>query len=251
MTEDTGPDENSEGNVIIPEVVEDDEDILSPQEKLLVDDAVRFINQTVKAMILNAELRIGDYLLTVFFHNDIKRATSRNAFKNASLSSLCRRPEISLDRRYLGSMIKVAAQERFIRQIDFDTSGLNYTHRLYLTRLPDGETKIDLVDECANRGLSVRKLLLRIQGIENSEKDGGEIAPERMISQFISRMNRSVGKIAIPGTLSDPGLFSGLSPDTRMELKSKTMQLIEHIEGIRDQYSSLLEMLENNESNPP
>ncbi|NOY68808.1 MAG: hypothetical protein GXP53_04860 [Deltaproteobacteria bacterium] len=257
MPDEINPDENPETNALVPNVVEGEvvegevESALSPREKQLVDDAARLINQTVKSMVLNASLRIGDHLLTVFFHNDIKRATSVNAHKNVSLSSLCNRPDISLDRKDLGLMIKLAAQERFIRQIDFNTDDLNYTHRKYLTRLPDGEMKINLVDECANNGMTTRQLLARIQEIENSAHAVPKITPERTIRQFITQMDRSMNSIAIPGTLSDSGIISGLPPDTRMKLTSKTIQWLEQMESIRRQCSALLELLENGEGAPP
>ncbi|NOY69118.1 MAG: hypothetical protein GXP53_06450 [Deltaproteobacteria bacterium] len=252
MTDETGPDENSENGVLVPEVVEEEiESSLSLREKQLLKDAVRFINQTVKGMYLNAALRIGDYLLTVFFNNDLKRAVSNYAFKSASLSSLCRRTEISLDRRDLAYMVKIAAQERFIKQIDLDTSDLNYTHRKYLTRLPNDGTKMELIEECVKEEMPTRDLLIRIKEIESSEKTVKSITAERMIKSFITRMDRSMEKIAIPETLSEPELFSGLLPDTRMALESKTMQWLEHLEDLRSQYSDLLEMLKNDESSPP
>ena len=252
MPEENDSGENPETRVLVPEVVEEEnKDTLSPRENGLIDDAVRFINQTVKAMVLNAALRIGDYLLTVFFHNDIKRATSCNGYKDVSFNALCRRPEISLDRRELAYMVKIAAQERFIRQIDFDTSGLNYSHRKYLTRLPDGGKKVELINECVNDGLSARELLLRVKEIEKSGKTAADFTPELMIRGFITRMDRSMQKISIPETLSDETIFSGLSPDTQMELQSKTMQWMEHLENIRNQCSTLLEMLENDAGSPP
>jgi predicted DNA-binding antitoxin AbrB/MazE fold protein len=55
-------------------------------------------------------------------------------------------------------MVRVAAQEQFLKLSALDTSGLCYTHKAELIRLPDDQVKLDLAKEAIESSLSTRQL---------------------------------------------------------------------------------------------
>ena len=118
----------------------------------LIDEAAAFIRTTIAAMIENAASKIGDYLLTRFFDGDIELAISRNPYKNVSFTHLCRRPDIPLTRREMGLMVRMAFQEKELIDMGVDTSLLLISHKRYLTQVPNGQAKYDLVMGCIRKG---------------------------------------------------------------------------------------------------
>jgi hypothetical protein len=152
------------GTAIIPEVVEDPiEPVLSADDNVLITTTIAFINRTVSAKALETALLIGDYILTNYFNDDIETALSRDSNKPLSFTMLCDHPDLRVSRQQLVDMVKVAAQERFFRSIDFNCGDLQYTHRLKLTRLPNDPIKIDMLRECIDENLTTRQLGYRVR----------------------------------------------------------------------------------------
>lgn len=91
----------------------------------------------------------------------------------ASFKALCHHLDLRISRYKLVDMVKVAAQERFLRLLDDDFTGLHYSHRLKLTALPNNEIKIDMAKECVDENLTTRQLGYRIR------RRVAEMAPAR------------------------------------------------------------------------
>jgi hypothetical protein len=124
------------------------------RDHFLIDDTIVFIHRTVSEKALEAALLIGDYILTRYFNNDMEAAFSRDPHKSTSFNALCNHPDLRISRYKLVDMVKVAAQERFLRLLDDDFTGLHYSHRLKLTALPNDDVKIDMAMECVDRELT-------------------------------------------------------------------------------------------------
>jgi len=143
------------------------------QDRFLIDDTIAFIHRTVSEKALEAALLIGDYILTRYFNNDMEAAFSRDPHKSTSFNLLCDHPDLRISRYKLVNMVKVAAQERFLRLLDDDFTGLHYSHRLKLTALPNNEIKIDMAKKCVDENLTTRQLGYRIR------RRVAEMAPAR------------------------------------------------------------------------
>ncbi|MFZ2634018.1 MAG: hypothetical protein WA081_15585 [Desulfosalsimonadaceae bacterium] len=231
-------------NVLIPEIVEgeaveDSEEVsgefLPEETGDLIEDAVRFINFTTRKMLSDYALKIGDYLLTRFFNDDIQLASSTNRYKNVSFSRLCKRPDISLTRQDMGRMVRIAALVRIFRSIAVDVSPLTYTHQLYLTQLPHSEVKFDLVMECLNEGMPSEVLHDRIVEIKRASNligpGASQLPQEKIISQFSGLISRFVKKAAMPELFADRDKLYKLASDTRTQLKQTAVQWMVDIEA--------------------
>jgi len=228
---------------LIPEVVEAiDIDPLSPEEAALIDESVEFINETAAAVV-NAAIGIGEHLLTRFFNNDIELATSRNPYKKTSYKMLCERPDLMVTQRELGSMIRVAAQERFFRSIELNTCMLSYTHQKYLTRLPDTETKAALAEECIQTGLPSRQLYNRISEIKNQSEPEAPHPAEQLFKENISHIDQAMVKIKMPDIFKDPNAIVSLTGEARAALKQKAILWVDELENFQAQCEILIQTL--------
>ncbi|RJP43861.1 MAG: hypothetical protein C4548_06475, partial [Desulfobacteraceae bacterium] len=148
-------------------------------DHFLIDDTIAFIHRTVSEKALEAALLIGDYILTRYFNNDMEAAFSKDPHKSTSFNALCNHPDLRISRYKLVDMVKVAAQERFLRRLDDDFTGLHYSHRLKLTALPNNEIKIDMAKECVDENLTTRQLGYRIRRrVAETAPDPGEPGAE-------------------------------------------------------------------------
>jgi hypothetical protein len=243
-------------NVLVPEiiegeVVEDVQDVsgenLPEETGDLIEDAVRFINFTTKKMVRDYALKIGNYLLTRFFNDDIGLASSKSPFKNVSFAQLCRRPDISLTRQDLGDVVRISAQARVFRSIGVDITVLTYTHQRYLAQLPHSEVKLDLVMESIAQGLPSRDVYLRIQGIKRlpllPEPDPAQ-AQGRLITQYSGALTRLVDKAAMPEMFTDPEQLKGMAPENRARLKETAAEWIAGLDKKRFEYQLLIHRIE-------
>ena len=213
-----------------------------PEVPALIEDSVAFINHHVKTAV-NAAIAIGEHLLTRYFNNDLELATSRNPYKIISYKQLCDHPDLMLTRPELSNMIRVTAQERFFRSLEFNTDRLTYTHKKYLTRLPDNETKTSLAGECIEANLSSRDLYNRISEIKNEIAPGRSRPPGYAVSREISRVNQTVDSMAWPDIFGNIETIAGLPDESRTALRQKATQWIKTLEAFQMQCSTLIQHL--------
>jgi len=237
-------------NVIIPEVVDEpSEPILTSEEAALIEESVEFINQNV-AMVVNAAIAIGEHLLTRYFDNDIELATSKNRYKQTNYRWLCEHPDLALSRKELGEMVRVAAQERFFRSIDLNTRMLSYTHKKYLTRMPNNSTKPSLIAECIETGLSSRQLYQRISEIKKETDLPETESAEHLLNDQIRRISRSIRQTALPDIFGNTEAISSLTPESRFALREKITQWVDDLENFQTQCETLIQNLEQIDSEP-
>ena len=129
----------------------------------LVEAAVSFINAKLEETVYRGSEQIGAYLLDKFFDGDVNRASSRNPKKGTSFRKLCRRDDLLVSPAALSIMVRVAAQEKFFVEKDFDSSSLSYSHKSELVRIPNNDNKIGLAKEAIQAGLPSRALAERVK----------------------------------------------------------------------------------------
>lgn len=148
---------------------------ISAEDQKLVDDAVKFINEKANETVYKGSLEIGEYILKVFFDNDIEKAQSKNPTKKVSFNKLCEREDLVVHPNTLAKMVKVVCQEKFFLDKKFDTTALSYTHKASLVKMPMDMGKITMAKQCIEEGWTTRKLDNEIQNeldlLKNPQKN--------------------------------------------------------------------------------
>ena len=86
------PPNESDGkpDVFVPKVMaEPGAPVPAQEENAMIEESVRFINQTVAEMVFGASVIIGEHLLTRYFAGDIALAMSKAHNKPVSFNRLC------------------------------------------------------------------------------------------------------------------------------------------------------------------
>jgi len=218
----------------------------------LIDEAVAFINTTITAMIENAALKIGDYLLARFFDGDIELAVSRNPYKNVSFNRLCRRPDIPLTRREMGLMVRMAFQEHELIDRGVDTSLLLISHKRYLTQAPNGPAKYALVNDCIREGWSARQLNARIQQMKLAGlvRENPTYLNDNIVSGYKKTMTRLVEGTPLPELLSTQEGLYRLELQTVLDLKQSALQWMAGLEAKQRECAALIEQLDYTVEHP-
>lgn len=131
----------------------------------MVEAAVSFINEKLQETVYRGSEQIGAYLLDTFFDGDVKRASSRNPKKGTSFRKLCQRDDLLVSPAALSIMVRVAAQEKFFVEKEFDSSSLSYRHKSELVKMPNDDEKLRLAKEAIRAGLPSRALAERVKGL--------------------------------------------------------------------------------------
>ncbi len=244
IVEETGEPEPPESN--LPDVNPPDENL---PDLNLIDESVAFINQTVESMVKTGALKIGNYVLTRFFNDNIELASSPNGHKLASFSRLCRRPDLSLTRRELGAMVRVAAQQRYMKIIGIDVDRLVYTNQKLLTQLPDDQTKLDLIQECINKNLPTRQLSARIRQIKQAALP--YVNPnDKVVNTYKQTMNRLIAGAAVPELLSTQEGLYRLQRETVLQLREEAVQWASGLAARQQECDALITQLDYTLAHP-
>ncbi len=243
-------DDIRESRTLIPEVIDEPfESVLTPEETALFNDTISFINRMVSAKALETALLIGNYILTNYFNDDLELAFSKDPVKPVSFNILCEHPALNVSRFKLANMVKVAAQERFFRSMDFNGSKLSYTHRLELTRLPNAENKIDLARQCVAENLTTRQFGYRVKKIAmelDSEESGipKSDPPEKAFNALLISLDRLTGHAASLNFESLADNIEQMLPHTKELLRNKIMTLIDTMDVAEVKCEGFLQMLQ-------
>ncbi|MFZ2632465.1 MAG: hypothetical protein WA081_23705 [Desulfosalsimonadaceae bacterium] len=236
--------------VIIPEVVEEPTvTVLSAEDAAQVDEAVRYINCILAGKALETSILIGDYVLTHFFHDDMDTAFSKDPDKPVSFSMLCNHPDLCISRDKLINMVKVAAQERFFQSIAFNCGSLNYSHRLKLTRLPNGNVKIELATAAIAENLTVEKLASRVKALimETAPADDNLPAPnpyEKAATDLLPVIDQLTRKASSLKIASKTENLASVSAETRSLLKNKLIALSDSLNDTQTECETLLKRID-------
>jgi hypothetical protein len=175
-----------------------------------------------------------------------------------SFNRLCNHPDLGISRDKLINMVKVAAQERFLRYSEADLTGLHYSHRLKLTALPNDEFKLDMALECVTENLTTPQLRYRVRrrlaeieaagGSETAEGEGPASASDPAVAAFtasLARLNEMAASLT-PEMLA--GRMADLGPETRDVIVNQLTTLSDTLDATQLMLEQLLRQLLDTES---
>jgi len=212
----------------------------------LVEKAVQFINEKANETLYKGSEAIGMYLLENFFQNDIAVASSRNPYKSASYTALCKRTDLVVHPATLSIMVRVAAQEKFFEQEGIKTQGLSYTHKAELVKLPNGKDKTTLVQRILEESLTTRQVseeAKKIKGASTGDEPNAVLllaAVERCIENPVRLFDHP----ARSNFISDKTNLQKMKADTRQKLYEKTKSMIDLTREWTKRYEALKNQLE-------
>lgn len=218
-------------------------DPITEVDERLVDEAVKFIKETVNKTLYQGSLEIGEYLLKNFFHDDIEFARVKNPKKPTSFAALCRRGDLGVHPTTLSEFVRVADQERFFRSRAVDTAQLTYTHRCDLVRLPNDDKKIDLLNRIAAQSLSTRELLCIIKEERRKLLPGAKAMPQAQPGKLVKALTKIFNDPALKNLDFNPDRLRDLDDAKRKEVEQKTKDALTKIGQISKCYKKLLDDL--------
>jgi hypothetical protein len=246
--EGSGPDENDENSVSDPEDTEVPESAMAVEktkkssvasvEIKKINDAVKFINEKANKMVYKGSVEIGNYILEHFFGNDTSLASSKNPKKPVSYGKLCRRKDLLLSSMELSTMVRVASQEKFLKEKKVDVSKLTYTHKARLTKLENGDLKIGLVKDCIEKGWSTRVLTNKINESMGELIPGNESPLIANTESYLAAIKR-FQKLKNPIPANDSLEVSSLKSEERVALQQKLDELKAGIEKFKEESTAI------------
>jgi hypothetical protein len=219
----------------------------------LVEKAVQFINEKANETIYKGSEAIGAYLLENFFQNDISLASSRNPYKSASYTALCKRTDLVVHPATLSVMVRVAAQEIFFKKGGVKTEGLSYTHKAELVKLPNAKEKTELVKRALEGSYTTRQLSDEVKKIKG-ESTGDEPKPTLLLAaveRCIDNPARLFDHPERSSFISDKTNLQKMKADTRQKLYEKSKSMIELTREWTKRYEALKTQLEEIEGVKP
>lgn len=169
----------------------------------LIDAAVNEINEIATKTVYKGAEEIGEYLLINFFNNKIELALSKNPKKQiVSYRKLCERPDLLVNPGRLSEMVRVAAQERFFKDKQFNSGELSYTHKAELIKIKDDIKKLEIAKEVISNSLSTRELAEKVKlakTTQSQEVHGSESFYKQVTSYvgLLSDLSKESGKIPL------------------------------------------------------
>lgn len=223
-------------------------------DQSLLNEAVKFINESANKSVYKGYLEIGNYVLEKFFDNDIDKASSKNPRKPESFKALCEREDLAIKHTTLTLTVRVAAQEKYFIQEKVKTDGLTFTHKGELVKILNDEKKINLAKKCIEKNLSTRKLSTEVAKILKSQAKESNLPA----SQFLKLRFKSLDGLfekEVNRELPNLTVLKGMHTRTIEELKTSCELMLEKLKRVSDEYQSLLNNLasvekEKRESKP-
>jgi arsenate reductase-like glutaredoxin family protein len=164
-----------------------------------IQEAVEFIRQRIQDRD-RGNLEIGTYLLENFFENDITKAFSKDPKKINSYRRLCEREDLGIDISTLSRMLRVAAQEKYLRDQGIDPSALSFTHKAELVKLRNDEAKLSFVREILPSPPSSRQLAQRVKQMNDGAQTASSLSTTK---RRLSSLRKTLGKPEIAQLLGN------------------------------------------------
>ena len=136
------------------------------EEKIIIK-AVGEINQMIGDSYFSTAIKVGDYILKIFFDNDPKKVKSKDPNKIISFKKLCQRSELKVHPKHLNQMVVIAVQERIllngiqkkikpIAGIEKDKlDKLNYSIKVELLKVVSDNKKIQFANHFIDNNFTV------------------------------------------------------------------------------------------------
>jgi hypothetical protein len=202
---------------------------LTPEQKNMIEKTVKFINEKANEMLYKGSEEIGEYLLKNFFNNDPKLASSKNPHKPVSYRELCKREDLALHPITLGTMVRVAAQERYFKDNKVDTSKLTYTHKAQLVKMEDDNKKIALINDAIKNKLSTREFAKKIAAARKLLL-GGEEESIVEITDYIFDLREMIEDSFVNRISVDKEKLSKQSTKKRNKLRDTVIDVKDELE---------------------
>jgi hypothetical protein len=212
-------------------------------DKALVNDAVSFINEKANETLYRGSEEIGAYLLERFFGNDIAVASSRTPHKPASYTALCQRPDLAVHPATLSLMVRVAAQEIFFKDKKFDSSGLSYTHKAELVKLPNTAEKIQLAKKALKSTFTSRLLSEEVKKTREKSGAKGKIISS-VIEKYMTDPVRLLEDSRRNDFLSNADNLKKMHSETRRKLRQIALEMVKKTKEWGKRYRILAKELE-------
>ncbi len=206
-------------------------------DRNLVNEAVRFINEKANETLYRGSEEIGAYLLKKFFQNDIKLASSRRPHKSASYTALCQREDLAVHPATLSLMVRVAAQEIFFKKSNFDSSGLSYTHKAELVKLPNTTDKIRLAQKVLKGNISTRLLSEEVRKAQAKLGHQDELVPS--VEKYVMDPIRLFENPRASDFISSAENLKKMRPATRRKLHEKALKMVDKTRDWAKRYQML------------
>jgi len=215
-------------------------------DQKLIKETVVFIKKAEKKFIYKGSIEIGLYVLEKFFNNDLDEINSKNTYKSFNFKALCENKSLSIYPNNLLQMVKVAYQEKNLKNHKVDLDKLSYSHRVKLIKIPDSEIKIkvSLANECIKNKYSVKKFKALVNDKRKKLKPKKDYSPSQIINKKILRMD-SLLKIHddLDYEINKKILFK-IHPEKRELLKEKTDEIINNLKDELERFKKLKKDLE-------
>jgi len=117
-------------------------------------------------------METGDFVLKEVFHGRLDEAQSRNPYKDKSLKRIGEDPKLLIDRRVLGTSVRVAHLKRSLEAEKVECPKLCYSHFVVLLRVTDKKKLRKLVAKANSGKLSVRQLEKEITAKREAKATG-------------------------------------------------------------------------------
>jgi hypothetical protein len=212
-------------------------------DKALVNDAVSFINEKANETLYRGSEEIGAYLLERFFGNDIAVASSRKPHKSASYAALCRREDLAVHPATLSLMVRVAAQETFFKDKNFNSAGLSYTHKAELVKLPNTAEKIRLAKKALKSTFTSRLLSEEVKKTREKSGAKGKVVSS-VIEKYMTDPVRLFGNSRRNDFLSNADNLKKMRRETRQKLQERALEMVEKTKEWGKRYRTLAKELE-------
>jgi len=212
-------------------------------DKALINDAVNFINEKANETLYRGSEEIGAYLLERFFGNDIAVASSRKPHKSASYAALCQRGDLAVHPATLSLMVRVAAQEVFFKVKGFDPTGLSYTHKAELVKLPNTPVKIRLAKKSLKSTFTSRLLSEEVKKTREKSGAKGKVIPS-VIEKYVTDPVRLFENSRRSDFVSNADNLKKMRPGMRQKLQEKALDMVEKTKEWGKRYRALAKELE-------
>lgn len=162
-----------------------------------IEEAVKFVNKHADSPS-RSMLAIGDYLLKLFYNDDVSLFNMKSPRKNVSLRKLAEHSELNVSFMTLSNSMRLAVQDRLFTDSRYEF--LSATHKVLLLGLPDDETRVKYADIAVEKQLTVRrfkdllifKSFIKPRGRKPDEltAETRQVDPERAFFKPLDRLAR-------------------------------------------------------------
>ncbi len=139
----------------------------NPETSIDILAVIKGINERM-TKVSQGSIETGDYVLDTVFQGSLSDVFSRNPYKERSMRQIADHPKLLVDRRTLGTCVKVASLRRRLIAGKAACSNLRYSHFVVLLKVMDEKKRRKLAEEANRQRYSVRDLTEKLRGTKQA-----------------------------------------------------------------------------------